>query len=275
MEFGDIFNYTFRILRQKFPYIYLAMGWIFVPISFFYNYYSFHLGDAMTVAPGQEIPVSPWADLINIYLVFLIFLLIQQILYPLTNAGVIKIVSGIMHGDDVSVKEIFPRIFSNLNWLKLLGLGIIITVSYLLGGLFLFLPTLLFIVMFCMSTTVLMIEQKSVLSSLTRSWSLAWNHLGRVIPVLLVMGLLAYVISYVVTIPVSVLMSIILILEVDASIWFFFMALLTSLLELLAAPIPVLAVTLMYFDLRARREGIDLEQRIKEIETDLECQFQL
>ncbi len=262
MEFGDIFNYTFRVLRHRFLFIYPAMGWIYLPVAFFLNYYNFALsGEVMFYGP-EEAHLGFDAFIRSLVMMLLIMVL-QMVLKPLTDAGAIKIVSQTMEGKESLLSEVFHAVFEGGNWLKLLAAGAVVAVITSMGALFLLLPALLFMVMFSMVAQVVMVERGGVWKALSRSWSLAWSNLGRVLLVLLVMYLLVYVFTSIVNLPISLFLTALPYLQVEPGLWTIGLSLAAGFLDLIAAPVPVIAVTIMYFDLRARREGLDLEQRLE------------
>ncbi|NLA27476.1 MAG: hypothetical protein GX878_08800 [Firmicutes bacterium] len=263
LEFGDIFNYTFRILRRRFLHIYIAMGWIYLPIALLYSYYyNKTLGWSFAGALGQTGSDVGFDILLQTYALLGIYTLVQQILRPLTAAGVVKVVTMTLRGEETSPGDIFRSIFENWNWLKLLALGAVITVTLFMGALALLLPALFFSVTFSLVTQVLMVEGGSVWRALSRSWSMVLKDLGRVALVFLLMGLLTYFAASVVTTPITLGMGLLIAFEVENIIWFMALSLLSGFLGLLIAPVPIIALTLLYHDLRARREGIDLERRI-------------
>lgn len=263
MEFGDIFNYTFRILRRKFLHLYLAMGWLYLPLGLFYNYY-YHtaLGESVFGPFGQAVPAFGFDTLLRSYLILFIYVFLQQALNPLTTAGAVQVVTRTLKEEETTAGDTFRAIFRDWTWLKLLALGAVVTVIMFMGALALLLPALFFAVAFSLVTPVVMVEGGGPWRALSRSWSIVLKDLGRVILVFLVMGLLAYFVTGVVTAPVALGMMVLMFLQVEQTFWYLALAMLSGFLNLLAAPVPVIAMTLLYHDLRTRREGIDLEQRI-------------
>lgn len=262
MEFGDIFSYTFRILRHKYWHLYLAMGWLYVPLGLAYSYFSYQTVGQLFGAPGQLFPPVGFDTLLRTYLFMFLYLLLQQILKPLTGAGAVFIVARTLHGEEYTLGEVFGAIFSRWTWLKLLAAGAVVTAGMVMGVLALVLPALLLFVTLSLVTQAVTLEGAGVWRALSRSWSMVWRDIGKVLLVLLVMTVLTYVVTGIVTTPITVATLVMTFLEVDQALWYILLSLLSGFLGLLVAPVPVIAMTLLYFDLRARREGLDLEQRI-------------
>lgn len=240
------------------------MGWLYLPLSLLYSYYyNSALGWSLVGSLGQA--GFSFDTLLRSYMIMGVYLILQQALKPLTAAGVVSIVTGTMQGEETALCEIFRSIFGRWNWLRLLALGIVIAVIMFMGALALFLPALFLGLVFSMVTQVMVIEGEGIWGSLSRSWSMVLKDLGRVILVFLVMGLLSYFVVGVVTAPVTLGAMLLMYLQVDNSIWFMALSLFSSFLGLAVAPIPIIALTLLYHDLRARREGTDLESRIESL----------
>ncbi len=238
------------------------MGWLYLPLSLLYSYYyNRALGWPLMGSPGQT--GFGFDTLLRSYLILGVYFILQQALKPLTAAGVVSIVTGTMRGEERALADVFRSIFGRWNWLRLLALGIVIAVIIFMGALALFLPALFLSLAFSLVTQVMVIEGESIWGSLSRSWSMVLRDLGRVILVFLVMGLLSYFVVGVVSTPATLGAMLLMYLQVDNSIWFMVLSLFSSFLGLAVAPVPIIALTLLYHDLRARREGIDLESRIE------------
>lgn len=263
MEFGDIFSYTFRILFHKFFYFYLLMGWIYIPLGLLYNYHSFSLMPDFGLSNEMVVPVFGLDQMLRLYLSAILYMILLIFLSPLAYAGVIKVVSQLMHGEETSLGGAFRSVFENGRWLRLLAVGVVVSVSTFMGFLAFVLPALLLFVTLSLVPQVVMLEEGGVWQSLSRSWSITLRDLGKVVLVLLVMTILTYIVSYtigsIITIPVLILMF----LQIESALLYFVFGLISNALEVVVAPIPVIAMTLLYYDLRIRREGIDLEKRIE------------
>lgn len=265
LEFGDIFNYTFRILKRKFLHLYIAMGWLHLPLALLYSYYYINAMDWPFFDPGQDVAVFGFDTLLRIYLVLIVYLFFQQVLKPLTDAGAVEVISRTLRGEETAAGDIFRSIFGGWNWLRLLAIGAAVSAIVFMGALALVLPALFFSVTFALVTPVVMVERGSVWRTLSRSWSIVLKDLGRVILVFLVMNMLTHFVTVVVTMPVTLVTVLLTYLQVEHTFWNLALPLLSGFLSLLAAPLPVIAMTLLYHDLRARREGTDLERRIDAI----------
>ncbi len=240
------------------------MGWLYLPVALLYSYYcNTTLGWSFAGTMGQVSSGFGFDTLLQTYALLGIYTLVQQALRPLAAAGVVKVVTGTMRGEETALIHVFRSIFRGWNWLRLLALGAVIAVFMFMGMLALFLPALFLALAFSLVTQVMVVEGTGVWRALSRSWSMVLKDLGRVILVFLVMSLLSYFVTGVVTTPISLGVMLLMYLQVDSSIWFMALSLLSGFLGLAVAPVPIISLTLLYHDLRYRREGTDLESRIE------------
>ncbi len=254
LEFGDIFNYTFRILFRKYLTLCGLMAWVYVPLGLLYSYYNY----LYIWEPG----VFNFDYLIRTYIFLLIYAILQQVLGPLAQGGVVKVTSGFFYEEETSFGDAFRNVFQKGLWLTLVVLGLLIGVSVFLGMLLLILPGIFLAITFSMAAPAAVLEGGGAWRSLSRSWSLALKNLGRVISVYLLMHIITSIISGVVTMPVTIGLFILPMMGIESALIFVILGFLSSILGMLAAPIPVIAVTLLFLDLRMRHEGADLEYRV-------------
>lgn len=107
-----------------------------------------------------------------------------------------------------------------------------------------------------------MLEEQRAADGLRRSWYLAKPHFWRVFGLLALLWLLAMLItagpSYLVTYSVLVFQASYVVRTLLTTV-------VSSLLSLLYVPIRLTGETLLYYDLRVRQEGLDLELELEEL----------
>lgn len=136
---------------------------------------------------------------------------------------------------------------------------------YLAAMLLVFVPVGLLAARWIAAPTVVVAENLGPKGALDRSWALTRNNVWRSF------GYLALIVLFnflVIGLPVSLLQS--LLVFTMTSQWYSWLnGLLTGLsylVNILWYPIQVLALTLLYFDLRVRNESLDLDMRIRQLE---------
>lgn len=145
------------------------------------------------------------------------------------------------------------------------GLMIIGLFAYLAALLLVFVPVGLLAARWIAAPTVVVAENLGPKGALDRSWELTRNNLWRCF------GYLALIVLFnflVIGLPISLLQALLAFFLTDQ--WYGWLnGLVTGLsyfVNILWYPIQVLAVTLLYFDLRVRNESLDLELRIRQLE---------
>lgn len=104
-------------------------------------------------------------------------------------------------------------------------------------------------------TAALMLEQTGAVAAVSRAWALAKGQVGRILGTLLLAWILYFAIFFVVTLIVGLLAA----SNPTVS------AVFTAAVLAFAYPFIGIVTTLLYYDLRVRREGFDLEVMAREL----------
>ena len=143
---------------------------------------------------------------------------------------------------------------------RLLPLTVSTVIVYIVAGIglvFCLAPGVFLWTMWSVSPAALVTEQKGPVSALSRSWELVrgrfWPTLGAVV--------LGYLLYYVASQIISTVTGVITVAGAMATESFSFIPSVigTVLVSILSAPFLAAIVTIVYFDLRVRKEGYDLE----------------
>jgi hypothetical protein len=121
-------------------------------------------------------------------------------------------------------------------------------------------PGIFFYLLFFFVPPVFMLEGKSITDTLTRSKSLSDGELGRIFVLALVTLAINYAITAAITAPASIMAGVNLFQGVEpGGLWGILYGVSEGLAKTLVAPIPVISAVLLYYDIRVRKEGFDLE----------------
>jgi membrane-anchored glycerophosphoryl diester phosphodiesterase (GDPDase) len=132
----------------------------------------------------------------------------------------------------------------------LFGIILIVSGLIIIAALFIFVPFILYIPIIC-------IERLNVIDAFSRSWKLVKGSYWRVLGSLIVIFILGALVIYMPTILIIVAGYMLL---GDASTWIQPISLFAVAIgQFFFIPITVIAYTLMYVDLRVRKEGFDME----------------
>jgi hypothetical protein len=147
--------------------------------------------------------------------------------------------------------------FARHRLLSLLWLGIIITVLVTIGFILIIIPGVWLLVATCVSVPVLMLEGLTGFKAMTRSMRLVdtrwWATFARVLVAFLLYGVVIFIIGAIVgalTDGLSVS---------NVTLWVAIDGILRALVIILATPFIASVITVIYIDLRVRKEALDIE----------------
>jgi hypothetical protein len=116
-----------------------------------------------------------------------------------------------------------------------------------------------FVVRLLFTSQAVMVEGRGTIEAIRRSWRLTQGYFWRTLGLLAVVALIVFFISAVpagiITFPVTLL------LRDQPELQLMINTIVSTILNVLALPFSMVAYTLIYFDLRVRKEGFDLEQQ--------------
>jgi hypothetical protein len=173
----------------------------------------------------------------------------------LCRGALIESVSESYLGTEITVGQAYRFVWPK--FLNLIGAGILVALVVHMGLLLLVVPGIIFGLWFALTTPAIVVENLKVIEGMSRSKALASGNLGKILSV----GFLVYVISWVVGIPFGIAGNFLgRILFFNNILLMTFIYQLTAVVgQILIVPIGAIAYILLYYDLRIRKEGFDLE----------------
>ncbi len=173
----------------------------------------------------------------------------------LCQGALTKSVSEFYLGHEITVGQAYKFVLPKL--LTLIGAGFLVGLIVWLGIIMCVVPGVIFGLWFALTTPSIIVENLRAIKGMSRSKALASGNLGKIFSV----GFLVILITWAITIPFSgagLIISRILfagnVLLVDFINQFF-----NLIGQILAIPIGAAAFILLYYDLRIRKEGFDLQ----------------
>lgn len=156
-----------------------------------------------------------------------------------------------------------------LTLLGLVGVGFLLLLGFyvalVVGFLLLVIPGLVVIglavwmaVRWSMVWAAMLAEDVGPINALRRSWNLTRGHWWRILGILIVVAILQAVIGFGLNILFGGIAA--LIPGIEPDVRSALVLIVTTLLNAVVTPITTIAITLLYFDLRVRNEGYDLDQ---------------
>jgi hypothetical protein len=199
--------------------------------------------------PGQM------PNLLNL-LIFVVLGLAAGSFSLMSTAAIVLVVSDSYLGREVSIASAVQRVIHRVG--SVFGASFLQSLAIGFGFLLFIVPAFIFAAWFFAATAVVVIEGKTAVAAMSRSKALAAGSVGRILGTLLLSLIIVIVIQIVVGICLSLLASL---LHMGASI----SSLITGIANLLIYPFVTVVITLLYYDLRIRKEGFDLELMATEL----------
>jgi len=265
MSIGRILDKTFTIYKNNFVRFITIVALIQVPIALINLLFTplIHGGVAQPAVETRDAGAaesvsdsgSPMGRPVAIAssTVVAVFLLIVGNM--LCQAALTKSVSESYLNREISVGQAYRFVLPKL--LTLIGASLLIGLVVGVGFLLLVVPGVIFSLWFYLTTPCIVVEGQGVLGGMSRSKSLVSGNLGKVFLV----GLLVTLITLVISMPLGTVSSIgaMFIWRDSPMVGAIVNQFANVISQVLAMPIGASAFILLYYDLRIRKEGFDLE----------------
>jgi hypothetical protein len=249
LSVGEILDAGFRLFRHRFGTL---VGCIFVPIVPFYILGTIIVGSTDPTAFDVNAPVDNSGTAV---VGRLIDQLLSSIAAAVAVAACFKAISAAYLGERAGVGDSLR--YAAGRFLPLIVAYIVMVIILVPAFIALIIPGIWISVKLSMTFPALVCEKAGPFKSIGRSWELTKDNWWRVFGTLLVVFILMFVITLALG---GVLGAVLLSSDSMGELAF---AVLTTLIGLLIAAItyPLIAavVTVMYYDLRVRNEGFDLQ----------------
>ena len=194
----------------------------------------------------------------QILLVTLLFAGVQLLIaQPFLVAAISRAAADAYLGETVTLGGTLRYAVSRLP--AILWVTIITLIVTLIGFILLIIPGIIATVRLTLAPAVVVVEDVRGTSAVSRSWSLTGGHFWRVLGTLILSGIITAVGAAIIQIPAEVIATMIGPEGWPVS------ALGTALATALITPFSLLIVVLLYFDLRVRKEGYDIEVMAQEL----------
>jgi hypothetical protein len=196
---------------------------------------------------------APFAGLGNM---FALFFLVFLVCWPLASATTVVIVSDNYLGREVTIATALSRAVSRF-WAVLIA-GVLSSILTFLGFVLFIIPGFFCMAWFYATANIVMVEGKNPVDALSRGQFLAKGSVGRILGTLILAAILVWIVNLVIS---AVLLTLIRFLHVSPAVT----SGVGNLASILVYPFITVVSTVLYFDQRVRREGLDLELMAKEL----------
>ena len=249
LSLGELLDRTFSLYRNHF--------WLFVGITAIP--YLLLLGPGLLIDAAQSmIRENPLLAGLMAGLLTLLVALGTLIAYGLTQAATVFAVSEVYLGRALSIRESYARVYGDIG--RVIFVLILVGVGIFVGFILLIVPGIWFFLRSCISVMPAVLEDKPAVEAIRRGMELTKGNLGRVAVVLLLFLVINWVAAVILQMPAWIAFAVVGIQEGGFTVWAMMLARVGQFLAtILAGPMLTIALSLLYFDLRMRKEGFDLK----------------
>jgi hypothetical protein len=254
MGLGEVLDAAIRLYRRHWKTFMAIVAVIIVPFTLLDGIFQrlvthpFKVGGRVFISSADTGPLAA----VTIAFAAASFLLIT----PLLTAAIVRAVGDSYMGVDPDVGRAFQTATARL-WSVLLVVflsGLAVTGGFLL----LIIPGLIFYARFLFSSAVVVLEGGRGTEAMRRSWRLVKGRTGMVLLTVFLAGLLGGVVAGILSIPAGLV----------SQFWiegWIVRVILVSLAQVVVTPFTTIVPVLLYFDMRIRKEGLDLAIMAQEL----------
>jgi hypothetical protein len=274
MPLPELLDELFRLYRRHFSLIIgvallVALpGLVWELITGSYKLSVASYTNLFTTPVGGGTPTFSSQQFSNLSGTYTLAALGALILLPFSVGAVYRAVTDVALGRPATVAVVLRETLAR--YLPLLGLIGLVFVFVIVWIIALFIGTILLVLpglaVFCagvylgvrwtLAVAAMMAEDLGPIKGLGRSWNLVRGSWWRTFGILLIVGIMQAVIGYALGFLFGLIAGVVTSGDVQLAV----IAVGSTILGALVSPITTIAVVLLYFDLRVRKEGLDLDQ---------------
>jgi uncharacterized membrane protein len=272
MSLGEVLDRTFALYKQNF--------WLFVGITAipFLVLLVFRVGfAAMTTATtavtslpqaGEPTPVVPTAAFGGVFAGAIVVGIMYLLLVGAAQAATIFAVSDLYLGNTASVRGSYSRVGSKA--LRVLLILLLVALSVGVGFIFLIIPGFILLCRTAISVPASMLEDSKAIRSIERSMELTKGHAMQIFLIFLLVWVMSYVAALIFQVPFLFFQAGALKAHQSLSLGMIVLQNLSAFLsEVLVGPVGTIAFSLMYYNLRVRKEAFDVQHLMASLGTQV------
>lgn len=264
---GELLDQTFTLYRRHF--------WVFVGIMALPQLFMLAVGLSMEALQASTSPQQAGGDpqaaasaAFGIGIFFLVGMLVMLVAfyatYVLALAATVFAVSDVYLGRPTSVRAAYGRVRGKV-W-RLLDVLISTGLRIVFGFMLLIIPGVVLLIRYALAIPAAVLEDLKANAAMKRSAELAKGRYGRIFVVLLLFMILSWVAALLLQFPFQIAQAIYL-QRGEMVPWLGILANVGGFLAgLLVGPLMTIALALVYYDQRVRREAFDLQVMMAELD---------
>lgn len=190
---------------------------------------------------------------------FVVFAMLGWFVSFFATSALTVTVSDICLGNEPTLRRAYGKLLKGRLWLKVLFTGLLQTLAVAVGFLLLLIPGLVLMVRLLPASAVVVLEGESGIKALKRAMSLSKGHYWRLLGLILLLSLLIFALVFVASLVFGFVLAAVEAVFGTGVLDVAIAVLLGALLQGVMYPLFFIAIVLLYYDLRARKEAYDVE----------------
>jgi hypothetical protein len=254
MTLGEVLDRTFTLYREHFP---LFAGITALPylVTLFFKF------GLLLLEQGKIPATSPNLQPAMIGAVFggaLASLLLLYLMIGVAQSATVAAVSDLYLGRTTSVAEAYGQAKGII--LTVFGVMILCYLATVVGMIFLIIPGIYLACRLAVSVPVAIVEKDSAVASMERSMELTKGFAGQMFLLLLLVGFVSWAVAMVLQAPVMFYAFTSMMAKHQVPLWVSIYSYLAEYAsQVVVGPIGTISASLMYYNLRVRKEGFDIQ----------------
>ena len=255
LNIADLIDAAIRLYRRNFRVFLGIVAIVYVPMGVFTVFMSYTLG-RLAQQVGENPQNMPWELLATGGVMYLGLVLLSMIAVPLSQGALAVAVSRRYLNYPASVADAYGAI--GVRWGPLIGTVLLVGLSATVGMFFCLVPGIYLAVMWIFVTPIIAIEGRPAMEALKRSWDLVHGEFWRVFGTYFLLSMLVALVGGAVSWPVYGLIFALL-GQHQAALAQALGAGISTAASIVVQPVAITGLVLLYYDLRVRKEGFDLQ----------------
>ena len=257
LTFGDLFDEAIDLYRNNFMLLAGIAGLVYIPLAGLGALITWPLFQALGNLSGGSSALNPLQSLtlqLPFWGLFGVFVIIGGILQIMSLAATTWAVSSCYLGSRPTIISSYKAVLS-----RIIPLICAVLLTYLMlavGFVLCVIPGIIVLILTAFVSEVLILENKGCVESIKRSFVLAKSSWGRILLVGVISVLLMWVVSLLISLPFQVLTMGV---AQQTSLAMAMSTIVRGITSAIVMPIIAVAFVLLYYDVRVRLEGFDVE----------------
>jgi hypothetical protein len=262
MTLGEVLDRTFTLYREHFlmfvgitalPYLLLLL--------FNFSTLLFSLGVGHQRSPNLVSPGMIGGFIAGAFGGLFLFLLAIGVAHAATVAAV----SDLYLGRETNVRNAYARAKSG--FVAVIAVLVLTFLAVGVGALFLLIPGIYLACRLALSVPAAIVEQDSAVASMERSMELTKGFAGQVFLLLLLVGVIEMVVGGILQMPAAIFTMMAVVAKHQPSVAVTVYTYISQFLsQVLVGPIGTISASLMYYNLRVRKEGFDIQHLMNSLD---------